>query len=141
MKNRYFLLLFPFFALAQENDSTPSIKQYSFQTMQPEQVTDKITRRYVYGKNEMLARFDMKKGAIVPMHNHPNEQITYILSGAVKVTTKEGKVYMVKAGELLVIPPGTFHMFEALEDTVDIDVFSPPRKDWIEKTDTYFKQK
>jgi len=140
MKIWYFLLLFPFFAMAQEKNGAPGVKQYSFQTMKPEQVADKITRQYVYGKNEMLARFDLKKGAVIPMHNHPNEQITYILSGSVKVTTKDN-VYMVSAGELLVIPPGVYHQYEALEDTIDIDVFSPPRQDWIEGTDTYFKKK
>lgn len=87
----------------------------------------------------MLARFDFKKGAIVPKHEHPNEQITYILKGSVQVKT-QGKEYIVKAGQILIIPPNTPHEFEALEDTIDIDVFSPPRKDWIEGTDTYLKK-
>jgi len=121
-------------------DETAGVKQFSFQREKTEQITDKITRQYVHGKNAMLARFLIKKGGIVPLHSHPNEQITYIISGSVKVTIKE-TVYTVSAGEVLIIPPNVPHMFEALEDTIDIDVFTPPRQDWIEGTETYFKQK
>ena len=115
------------------------VELIDFEKMPPEKLGNKITRRYVYGDKAMLARFDFKKGAIVPKHEHPNEQITYILKGSVQVKT-QGKEYIVKAGQILIIPPNTPHEFEALEDTIDIDVFSPPRKDWIEGTDTYLKK-
>lgn len=114
------------------------IQFFDFDEMSGEKLSDKISRTYVYGQNAMLARFIFKKGAVVPKHEHPNEQITYILKGSVKVTTKD-KTYIVKAGQVLVIPPNTFHEFEALEDTIDIDVFSPPRQDWINGTDTYLQ--
>lgn len=116
-----------------------TVELIDFEKMAPEKLNNLTTRRYVYGEKAMLARFDFKKGAIVPKHQHPNEQITYILKGAVRVTTDE-KQYIVKAGQVLIIPPNTFHQFEALEDTIDLDVFSPPRQDWIEGTDTYFKK-
>jgi len=120
-------------------DQPVKVEFIDFEKMPAEKLGDKTTRRYVYGENAMLARFDFKKGAIVPKHEHPNEQITYIIKGSVRVKT-QGKEYIVKAGQILIIPPNTFHEFEALEDTIDIDVFSPPREDWIEGTDTYLKK-
>lgn len=120
-------------------DEPMHVELVDFEKMTPEKFGDKITRSYVYGENAMIARFVFKKGAIVPKYNHPNEQITYILKGAVRVLS-EGKEYIVKAGQVLVIPPNVYHEFEALEDTIDLDVFSPPRQDWIDGTDTYLKK-
>lgn len=120
-------------------DEPMHVELVDFEKMTPEKFGDKITRSYVYGENAMIARFVFKKGAIVPKHNHPNEQITYILKGAVRVLS-EGKEYIVKAGQVLIIPPNVYHEFEALEDTIDLDVFTPPRQDWIDGTDTYLKK-
>jgi len=120
-------------------DQPRDVELIDFEKLPPEKLGDKITRRYVYGENAMLARFDFKKGAIIPKHEHPSEQITYILKGSVRVLVRE-KEYIVKAGQVLIIPPNTPHEFEALEDTIDLDVFSPPRKDWIEGTDNYLKR-
>lgn len=115
------------------------VKFFQFEQMPHEELSDKISRQYVYGDKAMLARFVFKKGAIVPEHQHPNEQITYILQGAVKVTL-QGKEMIVRSGEVLIIPPNVPHKFEALEDTIDLDVFSPPREDWIQGTDSYLKK-
>ncbi len=115
------------------------VQFFPFEKMPNEELSDKISRRYVYGKDAMLARFVFKKGAVVPEHHHPSEQITYILKGAVKVTT-QGKEIIVRSGEVLIIPPNVPHRFEALEDTIDLDIFSPPREDWIQGTDSYLKK-
>jgi quercetin dioxygenase-like cupin family protein len=115
------------------------VKFIEFEKMPNEALSDKISRRYVYGEDAMLARFVFKKGAIVPEHQHPSEQITYILKGAVKVTV-QGKEIIVRSGEVLIIPPNVLHKFEALEDTIDLDIFSPPREDWIKGTDSYLKK-
>ncbi|HXF29452.1 MAG TPA: cupin domain-containing protein [Chlamydiales bacterium] len=109
-----------------------------FEKLSPERLTDTITRRYVYGEKGMLVRFELQKGAIIPLHHHPNEQITYIVSGKVKVTI-DGKDLIVSSGEVLIIPSNVAHQFEALEDTIDIDLFSPPRQDWISGDDSYFR--
>jgi quercetin dioxygenase-like cupin family protein len=113
---------------------------YEFDKMPMEKINDKISRRYVYGVHAMLVLFDLKKGAIIPDHNHESEQVTYIIKGKVRVHS-EGKEFIVSKGEVLLIPPYAMHRFEALEDTHDIDVFAPIRKDWIEGTDNYLKQK
>jgi quercetin dioxygenase-like cupin family protein len=97
-----------------------------------------IDRQFVVGQEIMVARVIMKKGAIVPLHSHHNEQITYILDGALKFWI-DGKVIVVNAGEVLTIPPHMPHKAEALEDTVDLDVFNPPRADWINGTDKYLR--
>lgn len=93
---------------------------------------------FVVGQNMMLARVLLKKGCIVREHSHPNEQITFIAEGALKFFI-DGKEIVVNAGEVLTIPPNMPHMAEALEDTVDFDVFNPPRADWMNKTNNYLR--
>jgi len=93
---------------------------------------------FVVGQNIMLARVLLKKGCIVPEHSHPNEQITFILEGALKFWI-DGREIVVNSGEVLTIPPNMPHKAEALEDTVDIDVFDPPRADWMNKTNSYLR--
>lgn len=115
------------------------IQHLIFDAKPAEVLSEKISRRYVYGEKGMLVRFELKKGAIIPKHHHENEQITYILSGSVKILM-QGKEYLIKAGEVIIIPSNVPHQFEALEDTIDIDVFSPPREDWIQGKDAYLKQ-
>lgn len=88
----------------------------------------------------MLARVLLKKGCIVPLHSHVNEQLTYILEGALKFWIDNREI-VVHAGEVLTIPPNMPHKAEALEDTVDLDIFHPPRADWLSKTDSYLRQK
>jgi len=113
--------------------------------MPKERVTDDISRRLVTGDRMMLAHVYLDKGAVVPTHQHDNEQLTYILEGALKfwIGDPEGDVeeLVVSAGEVLHIPSNVPHKAEALEDTVDVDVFSPPRQDWLDGTDAYFHDK
>ena len=97
-----------------------------------------LTRQYVSGEKSMLARIVLLKGCIVPEHSHPNEQIAYILSGALEFVVA-GTTHIVRAGEILVIPAGIPHSAVALEDTVDLDLFAPPRQDWIDKDDSYLR--
>jgi quercetin dioxygenase-like cupin family protein len=96
-------------------------------------------RQFVVGQDIMLARVLMKKGCIVPEHSHHNEQLTYILEGALKFWI-DGREIVVHAGETLCIPSNMPHKAEALEDTIDLDVFSPPREDWINKSDEYLRR-
>jgi quercetin dioxygenase-like cupin family protein len=93
---------------------------------------------FVVGQNIMLARVLLQKGCIVPEHSHPNEQITFVAEGALKFWI-DGKEIVVKSGEVLTIPPNMPHRAEALEDTVDFDVFNPPRADWMNKTNNYLR--
>jgi len=97
-----------------------------------------LQRHFVVGQEIMLARVLLKKGSIVPEHSHHNEQVTYILEGALKFWI-DGRVIVVNAGEVLLIPSHMPHKAEALADTVDLDVFTPPRADWINKTDQYLR--
>jgi len=97
-----------------------------------------LGRHFVVGQNVMLARVLLKKGCVVPEHSHHNEQITYILEGALKFGI-DGKEIVVNAGEVLTIPPNMPHWAEALADTVDLDIFNPPRADWMNKTDAYLR--
>jgi len=97
-----------------------------------------LQRQFVVGQEIMLARVLLRKGCIVPQHSHHNEQLTYILQGALKFFI-DGKEIVVHAGEVLCIPSNMPHKAEAMEDTVDLDVFSPPRADWINKTDQYLR--
>ena len=116
---------------------------YRWDDMPKEQITDQLSRRLVTGDRMMLEHVYLDKGCIVPQHSHDNEQITYILSGALRVWIGENgdEVVDVRAGEVLHIPSGVLHKAEALEDTLDVDIFSPPRQDWLDKTDDYLRQK
>lgn len=108
----------------------------------PEPMNPQLTRQFVSGAQGMLARIVLKKGCLVPRHAHPNEQIAYIESGVLRFTLgEEGSTtdYTIRAGEVLVIPANVPHSAEALEDTVDFDIFAPPRQDWITGDDSYLR--
>jgi quercetin dioxygenase-like cupin family protein len=107
-------------------------------TIPLEDLNPLLQRQFVVGQELMLARVLLKKGCIVPEHSHHNEQLTYILEGALKFWIN-GQEIVVHAGEVLCIPAHMPHKAEALEDTVDLDVFNPPRADWINKTDQYLR--
>jgi quercetin dioxygenase-like cupin family protein len=122
--------------LSDHND----LQHLSFNTMPVEQLNPLIDRQFVYGERAMLARIILRKGALVPRHRHENEQITYILEGTLRFTMGDGRIITVGSGGLLVIPSNMPHQAEALEDTVDLDVFTPPRADWIAGTDAYLRK-
>lgn len=116
---------------------------YRWDDLPKEQVTDLLARRLITGERMMLAHVYLDKGCIVPKHAHENEQITYILKGALRfwIGEDEREEVVVRAGEVLHIPSNVPHKAEALEDTLDVDIFSPPRQDWLDKTDNYLRQK
>jgi quercetin dioxygenase-like cupin family protein len=112
---------------------------YNWDAMEKEVMNDKLARRFVTGEKAMLAQIFLKKGALVPTHQHESEQITYILEGALLFRV-EGKEVTVGKGQVLLIPSNVPHSAEALEDTLDLDVFSPIRQDWIDKDDAYLRR-
>ena len=114
------------------------LKHIPWNTVELENMNPLLQRQLVVGQDIMVARVLMKKGAIVPLHSHHNEQVTYILEGALKFWI-DGKEIVVNAGEVLTIPRNMPHKAEALMDTVDVDVFNPPRADWINKADDYLR--
>ena len=107
-------------------------------TIPLEELNPLLQRQFVVGQEIMVARVLLKKGCIVPEHSHHNEQLTYILDGALKFWIN-GQEIVVHSGEVLCIPANMPHKAEAIEDTVDLDVFNPPRADWINKTDQYLR--
>jgi unsaturated pyranuronate lyase len=111
----------------------------SWERLEAEKLNDKITRQMLFGEKAMLARIVLKRGAIVPRHSHVNEQITWIVSGALKLIFDDGERTL-RDGQMLLIPANLPHAAEAMEDTVDIDIFAPPREDWIHKTDAYLRR-
>ena len=118
------------------------MKAVRWEDVPVEPVTDVISRQVVTGRNEMIARVLLKRGAIVPTHSHVSEQVTWILEGAMRlwIGVPEEEVTL-RSGQMVVIPPDVPHRAEALEDTVDVDIFSPIRQDWLDGTDTYFHRK
>ena len=121
--------------------ASPAALQYiPWSTIPLEELNPLLQRQFVVGQEIMLARVLLKKGCVVPEHSHHNEQLTYILDGALKFWI-DGKEIVVNAGETLLIPSNMPHKAEALVDTIDLDVFSPPRADWINKTDQYLREK
>ena len=116
---------------------------YRWEDIPRERVSEKLERRLITGDKMMLTHVYLEKGCIVPQHSHHNEQLTYVLEGALHFWIGEdgGEEVTVRAGEVLVIPPNVPHKAEALENTLDVDIFSPPRQDWLDKTDDYLRQK
>ena len=122
--------------------STITAQHNSWASLPVEHLNDRLTRQFVHGTEAMFARLELKKGCTVPRHSHPNEQISYIAEGALRflLGPEEGaEERIVRAGDVLVIPGGLPHSAEALEDTVDFDVFAPPREDWIRRDDSYLR--
>jgi len=115
------------------------MEHYIWDEMEKEVLSEKFARRFVAGEKAMLAQIFLKKGGIVPTHQHESEQITYILEGALRFRL-EGKEVTVSKGQVLLIPSNVPHSAEALEDTLDLDVFSPIRQDWIDKSDAYLRR-
>jgi quercetin dioxygenase-like cupin family protein len=121
------------------DQASSKLQHIRLQDMPVEHLNPLIDRQFVAGDRSMLARIILRKGSIVPQHSHDNEQITYVLEGALKFVI-EGKELIVRSGEILVIPSHLPHSAEALEDTVDLDIFCPPREDWIRGTDAYLRK-
>jgi len=120
-----------------------TVRFFRWTDMPKETVTDQLSRRLITGERMMLAHVYLDKGCIVPKHSHENEQLTYILEGALRfwIGEDEAEEVVVRAGEVLHIPSNVPHKAQALEDTLDVDVFSPPRQDWLNHTDSYFHRK
>jgi len=115
------------------------MSHYRWADVPNEQITSTIARRFITGDSVTVGRFELKQGGVVPTHAHANEQISMVISGALRFTI-DGTDTIVRSGELMQIPGNAAHGVEVLEDTVVVDVFSPVRQDWIDKTDSYFKR-
>lgn len=117
------------------------VRWYRWEELPWEPLNEKLERRLITGERVMIAHVYLKKGCVVPLHRHENEQITYILEGALRFLIGEdrGQEIVVHAGEVLHLPSNVPHEAEALEDTLDVDVFSPPRQDWLDRTDAYLR--
>jgi quercetin dioxygenase-like cupin family protein len=118
-----------------------TVTHHRWHDIPEEPLSDVLSRKLITGDRMMLAHVYLKKGCIVPRHSHENEQLTYILEGGLRfwIGADESQVIDVLAGEVLHIPSHVPHKAEALEDTLDVDIFSPPRQDWLDKTDDYLR--
>lgn len=133
------LLLVGFAFLILQQKLEIDMKLYNWDQIAEEELNDKLHRRYIYGDKVMIAQIIMKKGCIVPTHNHESEQMTTVYKGSMKFLV-DGTEIVVKAGETLHIPSFVPHSAEALEDVDEVDVFSPLRIDWIEGDDQYLRR-
>ena len=117
-------------------------KDHRWSEVPLETVTPMLDRKLITGERMMIAQVFLKKGCIVPLHQHENEQLTYVVDGALRLWLGDDQreVYDVRAGDVLYIPSNVPHKAEALEDTLDVDVFNPPRADWLNKTDDYLRR-
>jgi len=116
---------------------------YRWDEVPREELNERLSRRVITGDQVMLAHVYLKKGCVVPKHSHQNEQFTYILEGALRFLVGDdgAEEIVVRAGEVLHLPGNVPHEAHALEDTLDVDIFYPPRADWLNKTDAYLRKK
>jgi quercetin dioxygenase-like cupin family protein len=123
--------------------TTPKAASFHHWTDVPqEQVNPDLSRRLVTGERVMVAQVELQRGCIVPQHAHVHEQISYVLDGRLELTVGDEtpETYELTAGDILVIPSNIPHAARALEDTRVVDVFSPPREDWLNRTDAYLRR-
>jgi quercetin dioxygenase-like cupin family protein len=112
---------------------------YEWNQVKKEQLNPSFARQVIHGETMTVARVYLKKGCVVPEHSHPNEQISMLEQGSLRFVIA-GEEILVKAGEVLRIPPHVPHSAEALEDAVAVDLFSPVREDWIRGDDAYLRK-
>ena len=118
------------------------VKHYRWNDVSVDPLKEGLSRRVITGERMMIAHVYLKKGVDVPRHAHENEQLTYILEGALRfhLGAEGEREIIVRAGEVLVIPSNVPHSAFALEDTLDVDVFNPPRQDWLDGSDAYIRR-
>src|SRR5947209_2111102 len=123
-----------------ERVAVPSkARHFNWKAVEREQMSPSLVRQYVSAEKTTLARVELKKGCMVPEHSHEHEQICYVLQGALKFRTPTGE-FVIREGELLIIPPNMPHEAEAVEESVVFDFFSPARADWEAKQDSYLRR-
>ena len=106
------------------------MQAYTWESTAEEQLTDRIKRRMIVGTKEMLVRWEFRKGAVAARHSHPHEQIVMMVAGSLRLTVGDAHKVMMP-GDIVVIPPDVLHEAMALEDTIVLDIFSPPREDFL----------
>jgi len=111
---------------------------YTWQQLAEEQMNPLLSRQTIHGQNITVARIKLRKSALVPLHSHPNEQITMLESGALRFVIS-GRETILHSGEVLTVPPHAPHLVEALEDSLAVDLFAPVREDWIRGDDAYLR--
>lgn len=124
----------------------PEVTKHAWSTVRLEQLTPLLSRKVLTAQHSMIAQIFLKKGCVVPAHEHHNEQITYVVDGQLRFWIGEhadkapdAPYVDVMSGELLLIPGGIRHQAHAIVDTLDVDVFTPPRQDWLDGTDAYLR--
>ena len=133
----------PWFSAGEKSVAIPKynvrMEHYNWDSVPLEKMSDVISRKVISGEKAMVAQVFLKKDAVVPEHHHESEQITYIMEGALRFEL-EGREVIVRQGEVLHIPSNVPHRAVALEDTLDLDIFSPIRTDWLTKDDAYLRR-
>jgi len=114
------------------------MQHYNWNLLEEEPLNPLLGRKMIHGQHVTVARIRLRKGAVVPTHSHPNEQISMLESGALRFVIS-GEDRVMRAGDAVVIPPHAPHLVEALEDSLAVDLFSPPREDWIRGDDAYLR--
>jgi quercetin dioxygenase-like cupin family protein len=122
-----------------EEETVSNLEKASWNTIEMEQLTDRLSRQMISGESATISQLFLKKGATVPRHSHVNEQYSWIISGSLNFIFDDREVF-VGAGEILIIPANVPHGAVALEDTLDVDIFAPRREDWIRKDDAYLRK-
>ena len=115
-----------------------AMQYYNWNLLEEEPLNPLLGRKVINGQNVTVARIRLRKGAVVPMHSHANEQISMLESGALRFSIA-GEDRVLRAGDAVVIPASAPHMVEALEDSLAVDLFAPRREDWIRGDDAYLR--
>jgi quercetin dioxygenase-like cupin family protein len=125
-------------ARGKKKTTGPQLKHVAWSRVEPETLNPLLQRQMMVGQEVMLTRILLKTGCVVPLHSHHNEQLSYVLEGSLRFSI-DGRDIVVNAGEVMAIPPHMPHRVEALADSLSLDIFNPPRQDWLSGTDQYLR--
>jgi len=122
--------------------SSELVQKLNWNEVSEEVVNPSMTRKMIWGEKLMIARMKFKNGFVVPLHHHVHEQVTQVISGKMRFWFGENKeqVMELEAGEVVVIPSNLPHEALMIGDVEEVDTWSPPRQDWIDKTDDYLRK-
>lgn len=115
------------------------MKHYRWDTVERERMNPSLERQVIHGEKMTVARIHLRKGGVVPLHHHVNEQLSALESGRVRFTV-DGKETILEPGDMLMIASNAPHMVEALEDSVALDINAPVREDWLRGDDAYLRR-
>lgn len=118
------------------------LSKINWDSVPVETVNASMKRCIITGEKLMIAKMTFRDGFVVPQHHHFHEQVTQCISGTMRFWfgKKKDQVMDLGPGDVVVIPGNLPHEVLMIGDVEEVDTWSPPRQDWLDKTDNYLRK-